>query len=222
MSSPNQPPPEQQQGGQLAAILAALVAALIAAETVQTIGALLARLAGMHIEAIRWLLRPRNRGGIREMIEIRPLGTDAWAQAQFIQHRQNLHRRAAYLINAARRASRAYEAGGVDGLNSAIERERRYWEQHLLAQARRTAAASAVANEAQRQGGGLVGWHAVMDERTSRECRQAHGRNFDPNRIPPIGFPGSVHPHCRCSVGQPFATSRRVESIRPDPAAWAA
>lgn len=224
MTSPSQPPPDEQDGN-LGVILAALVAALIAGAAVAVFVALLLRLSRMHVEALRYLLRPT--GELRAIIVAPRPDPASWTEAQAHQHNQNLRRRASYLVNAGRRMSRAYRADGAAGLRRAYEAETRYWRQHQQATARRDEAARQVGLQARRWGDGptsarLLGWHAVMDERTSAECRQAHGRNFDPSRIPPIGYPGSAHPHCRCEPGAPFATRRRVETIRPDPRAWAA
>jgi hypothetical protein len=58
--------------------------------------------------------------------------------------------------------------------------------------------------------GGLLGWYSRNDDRTSAECLAAHGKNFDPNVIPPIGYPGSVHPHCRCRPGPAHKTNLLV------------
>lgn len=219
MTAPSQPPPEQQDGA-LPVILAAIVAALIAGSAVTTIVSLLLRLAGMQVEALRYLFRPS--GDLRVIVQVERPNTGAWTEPQFAQYNQNIHRRASYLINAGRRVSRAYTSGGLAGMRDAYEREKGYWAQHQHAARNRHAAARAVGEAMERYSSVRLGWHAVMDSRTSRECRQAHGRNFDPTRIPPIGYPGSVHPHCRCRPGVPFVTSKRVESIRPDPRAWAA
>jgi len=50
----------------------------------------------------------------------------------------------------------------------------------------------------------LLGWHSVNDRRTSPECRAANRHNFRADDMPLIGFPGAVHPHCRCWPGAPF------------------
>jgi hypothetical protein len=59
----------------------------------------------------------------------------------------------------------------------------------------------------------LVGWHAKLDGRTSPECRAADGANFPANRPPSIGWPGAVHPSCRCRPGAPHAQGRLLDSI---------
>ena len=50
----------------------------------------------------------------------------------------------------------------------------------------------------------LLGWHTVIDKRTSAECYWANGQNFHADQMPAIGYPGAVHPHCRCYPGAPF------------------
>jgi hypothetical protein len=215
VTSPAPEPPEQQDG-QLVVVLAALVALLFAGAAAAAFLALLMRLSGMHLEALRYLFRPYEALG--EIITIReyPADPNTWTEPQFQQYNQNVHRRASYLVNASRRASAAYQTGGIESLRQAYEREKTYWAQHKAAAQRRTEAAARVGEAMEHYSSVRLGWYAQLDERTSPECRQAHGANFDPNRIPAIGYPGSVHPHCRCHPGAPFATRRRVESIRPD------
>ena len=91
--------------------------------------------------------------------------------------------------------------------------EQKYFNQHLDAGRNRHAKASAVDKAAKRYGATL-GWHAKMDSITSEECREAHGRNFNVARVPEIGFPGTVHRHCRCKPGRPFATSKSVYDVK--------
>ena len=57
----------------------------------------------------------------------------------------------------------------------------------------------------------LVGWKAVMDSRTSAECAAANGKNFPADRPPVIGWPGAVHPHCRCVPTKPYAGAGMVD-----------
>lgn len=92
--------------------------------------------------------------------------------------------------------------------------EKENFNQHMEAGRNRHQKARAVDRAARRYGPNL-GWHARMDARTSEECRQANGRNFDAGRIPSIGYPGTVHPHCRCKPGRPFNTDRTVYEVSP-------
>jgi SPP1 gp7 family putative phage head morphogenesis protein len=90
----------------------------------------------------------------------------------------------------------------------AREAEARYFQRHLYAEGRRLRSAALVDMAARLNGdregleqATLLGWRAVIDGRTTPECRQAHGKNFRADRIPDIGWPGAVHIHCRCSAG---------------------
>jgi hypothetical protein len=110
--------------------------------------------------------------------------------------------RAAYLINAAQRVQHRLDAG--QGIGAALRAEKPNLLAHLHAQANRRRAADAVDQQA-RKHGTLLGWRAVMDTRTSAECAAANGRNFDVFAPPAIGWPGAVHPHCRCRPVPAFA-----------------
>lgn len=206
------PAPEEQDGN-LAVILTALISLLLAGAAAAGFMQLLMRLAGMNLEALRFLFRPYEELG--PIVRVDAFNGD-WTEPQVQQFNQNVRRRASYLINAGRRVSRAYESGGIASLRDAYERERTYWRQHRDAGIRRMRAAEAVGTAMEHYSEVLLGWHATLDDRTSVDCRMAHGRNFNPSRIPPIGYPGTVHPHCRCKPGYPFATRLRVEKIRPE------
>lgn len=115
--------------------------------------------------------------------------------------------RAAYLVNAAVRLQNAANATG--SLQQAMLLERRYHQLHLQAQANRRA----VAERVDRVGrAGLAGWRSVMDARTSPECAAADGRNFDVAHPPVIGYPGTVHLHCRCKAVAPFPGAPSVDA----------
>lgn len=128
------------------------------------------------------------------------------------QHLSNLRRRAAYLVMAGRRVGTGLvrERNQPGSLNRALDKERRFARQHLEAVARRVLAARQVAAAADRFGQDL-GWYAILDNRTSPECRRAHGSNFSAAQPPKIGYPGTVHTHCRCKPGPPHSTDRRVD-----------
>lgn len=95
-----------------------------------------------------------------------------------------------------------------------LVKEKEFFNQHLDAGRRRHESGVEVDRASARYGPRL-GWHAKMDARTSEECRQANGRNFEASRIPAIGFPGAVHPFCRCKPGRPFNTDLSVYDIKP-------
>ena len=119
--------------------------------------------------------------------------------------------RAAYVLAASRRI----DGLSGDDLREALRRERGYFNQHIEAMRKRRSAASQVDLMRARYGDEL-GWYAKMDSLTSAECRQANGKNFSASRIPGIGFPGAVHPNCRCRAGRKHATSQTVYGIKPD------
>lgn len=118
--------------------------------------------------------------------------------------------RAAYLINAARRIHRDLRAG--KSLHGAMTRERVNWVRHLDARDKRAVAAGDV-DAVGKAFGQVLGWYAVGDERTSAECRLADGHNFVVGSRPVIGYPGTVHPNCRCRPGAPFEGAKFVDQV---------
>jgi hypothetical protein len=119
--------------------------------------------------------------------------------------------RAWYIVNAAKRLEKEPE------LTDAVKaREVRYYHWHLYAMNNRLATAEQVDGAARevgtlmRSGRVLLGWKATMDSRTTGECRAANGRNFYADRPPSIGYPGMVHPHCRCKAVAPYPDARIV------------
>jgi len=103
-------------------------------------------------------------------------------------------RRAAYIVNAARRLARSRD----------LAAERRYLSQHLAAKRARQEAAEQVQDMARRVGP-VLGLYAVMDSRTDPLCRLLNGTNFNVSRPPIVGFPGSLHGgSCRCRAGRAY------------------
>jgi hypothetical protein len=90
-----------------------------------------------------------------------------------------------------------------------LAKEKKHFQAHKQAQAKRRAVAAQVDAAAERYGS-LLGWHSVRGLTTEPECKQAHGKNFQANRPPSIGYPGAVHPHCRCSVVAPWENGRML------------
>lgn len=123
--------------------------------------------------------------------------------------------RAHYVLAASRRVQQAIDRGVPR--EEALAAEQRYFNQHLRAVDARAQAAK-VADAASKRYGPELGWYAILDSRTSPECREAHGKNFTVTRIPPIGYPGAVHPDCRCRPGKRHNTSQTVYGIRRDAA----
>lgn len=116
--------------------------------------------------------------------------------------------RARYLLAAAERLTGSLVPTG-DG-STAFSRfadqltaEKRYRQQHLDAQGRRLDAATAV-DRATAEHGPVLGWHTVMDERTTPDCAALDGTNFRADSEPAGGWPGARHGGtCRCSAGEP-------------------
>lgn len=118
--------------------------------------------------------------------------------------------RAAYIIAATSRVQKAVRAG--DTLDGAMQKENRHWLAHLDAQDRRAKAAKA-ADVAAGKYGKTLGWYATMDNRTTAECRDANGKNFEYLNPPGIGYPGSVHRFCRCKPGRPHRGAPMVGRV---------
>jgi SPP1 gp7 family putative phage head morphogenesis protein len=207
-------PAEQEQRA-----LHELVIALGYAQTAEVVMGSLEEISGVSKAAIKLLFEIPQ---VRSVIRLAP--KSGAHTAVLAMNRLNLIRRAAYLISAARRLTVAAR-GGPNSIARALVTERRWLQQHLAASAQRDIVANGVASVARQQAkaakqagtdwNGLLGWYAVGDARTSPECRAANGRNFDPRKVPLIGFPGAVHPGCRCTSGPPFPGRPRVEEIHP-------
>lgn len=131
----------------------------------------------------------------------------------------NLLRRAQFVVSSARRVTADLSAARSRGeslagaLQQAMTRERRYYGQHLMAGWNRMKAA-AQTDQAARDYGLTLGWYARLDKVTSAECRAADGKNFRADIMPAIGFPGMVHPNCRCVPGRAHAGAPMLASGR--------
>jgi hypothetical protein len=120
--------------------------------------------------------------------------------------RLNAARRAQYVLAATRRVLGAVRDARAQGnpvmaaARAQLALERRYYAQHTAAMWNRARAAG-MTDLAAAAHGRLLGWNTVRDAATSAECRAADGKNFYATAMPDIGFPGSVHPNCRCFPG---------------------
>lgn len=214
------PPP----GATAREILVALVAAMIAGASVELIARILARFPELTRDLVERILLGRSWGGLlgataEERTLIPRTGTPPALVLEQLAA-QNAFRRAAYLVNAVRRLAPAVASGDVDRIQRAERAEDRYFAAFLEAERRRGVAASAVALIASQfginaQGELLLGWQAVLDNRTSADCRWAHKRNFNALVAPRIGYPGTVHLDCRCRPRRPWNTDLRVEHGTP-------
>lgn len=133
----------------------------------------------------------------------------------------NLTRRAQYLLAAGMRVADAVAQAAAEGtgrlsaLTAAIGAETANWAAHVDAAAHRDTAARAVDSAAD-QYGDLLGWEAVLDNRTTPECRAADGKNFRVSDPPAIGAPGTVHASCRCQAVQAWADAGMVGDTGDD------
>lgn len=197
-----------------------LATVLAYAQSVDVVTNALLAFPGVLVEGVKLLF---HLSSARSLLRLNPrIGA---SPAELAVYRLNVTRRAGYLSAASRRLSAAF-VRGTDEAQKALRTELRYLMSHLAAEQRRVEAAEQVAvkvrvqqRQARKTGTpwpGLLGWYTTLDSRTSPECRRANGRNFDPRKVPAIGFPGAVHLHCRCRPGPPHATDLRVERVRPD------
>jgi hypothetical protein len=203
---PSQPPPPQQDGALDDTALAVAIAALLAGLTVA--GAYVTSVAGMlALLKARFALSAaalQALGAVLTMVtEHPPPLTGVIGEASRQTARMNTARRAQYVIAASKRvlgAAREARAKGepvMAAIADQLARERRFYAQHQAAM-RNRANAAAETDKAAAKYGNLLGWLAKKDDRTSPECYAASGKNYYASHMPDIGFPGAVHPSCRC------------------------
>lgn len=191
-------------------LIGRLTAELAAGAPPASIAAVLALDREVAEAAIKALL---ELGGIAKLLaEVPVVLPTAPVRAM---RRQNLTRRAAYLLNAARRITTGIHQGRT---LDALSAESKFLGQHLEASTKRMDAARLVSDQVTQQGSMLLGWYAKMDKKTTAECRDANGKNFRADRVPLIGYPGTVHVHCRCVPGPAHNTDQLVDSA-PSPVA---
>jgi SPP1 gp7 family putative phage head morphogenesis protein len=207
--APVQPPPPGQQAppqqqaqadDQLALAVAAALAVAVTPEALAAYVGARFTAQGMRLEALRvsaWVVMamPHEQQGM-----IGPATRNVITM--------NRLRRAQFLVASTRRVTRdivhgvSHDESLLETLRDAAARERRYYAQHMAATWNRMDAAARVDSAAMMAGTVLLGWNTVLDARTSAECKAANGRNFRADIMPSIGYPGMVHPHCRCYPGR--------------------
>lgn len=204
-------PPSQDTAAD-AALVAALAAALLSAVTPEAA-------LGM---SLRFCRTSRVQPGvmlwaIQLVMSFPPETTGAAGSASLAVQRQNYLRRAQFALAAARRGMAAIREARSQGKSASsalaelLPKERRYFAQHLDAIRNRAQAAMNV-DMAALQYGPLLGWNTIHDSRTSAECAAADGANFRADVQPLIGWPGAVHPHCRCYPGPARIGARMLPS----------
>jgi hypothetical protein len=203
-----QPAPPAQQQQQLAlAVASALATASTAAGATAILGPAIVR-----YKITSWAL-----AAMLDIVMSHPPDAEGFygpAGAQVA--RVNLIRRAMFGVSCLFRLNGDYarmRAGGEVSWQDVLTRERRFYGQHLAAGWARTRAGAQV-DSASMLYGRLLGWHTVTDTRTSPECLAANRRNFYADKMPRIGFPGMVHPYCRCLPGTPFPGAPLVGAAR--------
>lgn len=214
-------PPE---GSAAPAVVAALSAALLAGASSSTAAAILSRLAGgptpsisrRIVTELSWteLARDARRTAT-------PRGDTAADRVIREAATHNINRKARYLVAATKRLAPAFASGDPEKLADARRAEGRYWDAHREAERGRKESARRVAEQLRHgettpDGEVLLGWEAVLDERTSADCRAADGRNFNALARPDIGYPGTVHIGCRCRPTVPRPGAKRVEDVKVD------
>lgn len=196
-----QPAPPQSQASQQLALQAAVI--LPESVTVAEAAAALntyALAAGIRMGALLAALR------ITMQMPQPRLGASGSATLDMI--RLNWLRRGQYLVAASGRMmhaladARSHGRPAIEALDAAMQTERRYWSQHVEADQLRMQAGARVDGAAAMYGP-LLGWYTYRDGRTSPECLAADLHNFTAGIRPVIGYPGAVHPHCRCTPGAP-------------------
>lgn len=103
--------------------------------------------------------------------------------------------RAQFLVNSAKRLAVAHDMGVGD---IQLAKERAYLAAHRRAARNRLQVAERI--DAMAQESPWLEWHTVLDSRTTPDCRAMNGQIFTLDQPPVIGWPGAVHPQCRCSA----------------------
>lgn len=207
MTTP-QPPPAGQQvpppdTGTEAAMVTTLAGLLLTAVSVA---------AMLEALKLRFTIRRDLQRGLAAALGVvlahPPPVTGVIGAASAQTSRQNLARRAQFVMSAGKRLAGDVRQARAQGkpvaraLLDGLARERRYYGLHVAAMWNRATAAGKVDMEAATHGD-LLRWNTVLDSRTSPECRAMDGRLFRASRMPAIGFPGAVHPSCRCYATSP-------------------
>lgn len=192
------PPPPEDDGELVEAILAILALNATVDATAKALSTVLVVPLGIALEFLHALGKSALKAFRGATV------TPKTPTAEAIAIRANLRYRAAFVIRALRRIAAAPDK------KLALKRELEFWKAHLKANQRRRNVARRV-DFARGRYGELLGWYAKMDLRTSAECRAADHRNFLALVPPVIGYPGGVHPNCRCVPGPPFEGAKMVD-----------
>lgn len=200
MTTPAQrpPPPDGLDDPALPlAVATALVTAVSAAAATETLKATFTLSAGT-LAALTAVLA--------DVMSAPPALTGIIGAASEQTSRLNAARRAQYVLAATRRVLGAVRDARAQGnpvmaaARAQLATERRYYAQHTAAMWNRARAAG-MTDLAAATHGALLGWNTTRTATTSAECRAADGKNFYATAMPDIGWPGAVHPNCKCFPG---------------------
>jgi len=207
-----------RQGADEEETSSALAVALTAGASAATLTSILARAGGVGTAAKR-VTDLLNLPELTKPPAAVKLPRGAGARIQVRGTVENVQRRAAYLVKAAKRLAPPLLAGDPDAIDAAKAAEARHYEAHRAATAKRAEAARAAAEKAaaatpSAAGEVMLGWRAKLDERTTADCRAAHGKNFDALHPPSIGLPGAAHVNCRCEAVDAFEGAGRIDDAK--------
>jgi hypothetical protein len=213
------PPPQQPDAGQDIALTVAISELLLTAASVAVMMAALKLRFKLSAELWQGIA-----GAAGVAMQSPPPVTGVVGAASAQTSRQNLLRRAQFVLSAGKRLAQDIRQARAQGkpvtqaVQDGLARERRYYAAHTAAIWNRAVAAGKT-DMAAMEHGPLLGWLARLDAKVSAECRKASGKNFYADRMPEIGFPGAVHPSCRCEPvapwpGAPLLPSRGARYAR--------
>jgi SPP1 gp7 family putative phage head morphogenesis protein len=209
--APDQPGPSGVEIAVIATLETALLEGALVAGTAIPLYLIL-RLTALGID--RRAARAALRLGLTDPVHLpRRLRTLGTAAAKTAAAEPGI--RARYIVDAAKRITKSLTVLGDDphALGTAIRAERRFFRQHLDATRNRRRAAQAVDRVA-RTSPWLI-WTTANDARVEPECRGLAGTLFTIDQPPVVDgrpvWPGSVHPHCRCTASAFGATPIRAQ-----------
>jgi HK97 family phage prohead protease len=225
VTAPKPPPPI---GGNAGDVTAAVSTALLAAGSVATVQAALAGITGVTSAVMKKIFTERKFGAfitdaLKAVPAPAPDGDAAEGVGESVERiagEEQARARAAYLVTATIRLSKAYATGDFDTVTKAKAREDQLLAAHKDAVAHRDEQlkqlADAVAGqEPDADGKVLMGWYGDDNPNQCARCSAADGKNFDALTPPPIGWPGWVHPHCFCEAGPPHKGGGNVDDVSP-------
>lgn len=233
MTTPVQPvhevPPPIEDDQLATAIAAILMSGATAAVMLGAIQALLAPL-GISKQAVLLAysvtagrqspvpgVGPRGGvAGVETRIDVLPnnkpsaQGLSASTDVMRAARAREAHYRAAYMAKAAGRIHHELVSGTP--VRTALADESLHYRSHAKARRNRLDTAGGVAKNALIFGD-LLGWYRDPFSNSEAECIAASGNNFSATKGTLIGFPGAVHPHCRCHSGPPHEGGRMVNDV---------